>query len=65
MTGIVIDIDTGKEIHDIGLSERQDQFTKHSKSILEISTPDGRTVFSIGRLFEDSKHNENTESMAA
>lgn len=65
MTGIVIDIATGREIHDSELSERREQAAKTCKPVLEISAPDGRTVFSIGRLLDESKRNESSESFAA
>lgn len=65
MTGVVIDIGTGREIHDSELSEHREGGSMPYKPVMEISAPDGRTVFSIRRLLGDSKDNESSKSIAA
>jgi hypothetical protein len=65
MTGIVIDIATGRVIHDTELDERREQAAKECKPVLKVSAPDGRTVFSIERLLDESKCNERSGSFAA
>lgn len=55
MSGLVIDIATGRDIAESGINDNAEETPRHCKPLLEISDPDGRTVFSIGRLLDESQ----------
>ena len=63
MAGVVIDISTGKVIERIG-SNKDRYSSSKEKSIMEILAPDGRKLFSIGRVTRKPGDREGRNSSA-
>lgn len=64
MTGLVIDISTGKLIERLDANDAEKR-SNSEKSIMEIVAPNGRRVFSIGRHPRESNHSDDTRRFAA
>lgn len=65
MAGVVIDISTGKVIERLNEEVDQKRSSSSERSVLEISAPDGRKVFSINRASHNSTQRDSKESFAA
>jgi hypothetical protein len=64
MSGVVIDIASDKDLYDsTEFPETRGQRERPVKLVLEIAAPDGRNIFSIGRLLNESE--SGSENLAA
>ena len=65
MTGTIIHIPTGKLMHEEKERAYTERRAQSEKSVLDITTPDGRSIFSIRKLVDENDESGSSDQEAA